>query len=159
MYKHILVPTDGTERSVKAVEEAVALAAGLGAKVTFVSVLQPLHSIAVEPHIVGGMSPDTIAYVHQFLTADIEKRLGKARQVAEQAGVECQTVDIEKVDVAMGELDGKQVLAFLLVGDFSTCFSVVVSCFIFSFPSAAFVFGFYRNVLRYINGAARTSRK
>lgn len=63
------------------------------------------------------------------------------------------------VDVAMGELDGKQVLAFLLVGDFSTCFSVVVSCFIFSFPWAAFVFGFYRNVLRYINGAARTSRK
>ena len=42
MYKHILVPTDGSEQSENATRQAVRLAATLGSKVTFLTVTQPL---------------------------------------------------------------------------------------------------------------------
>ena len=94
MYKHILVPTDGSERSESAVRTAVQFASDLGSRITFVSVIQPLHSIAAEPHTVGEMSDDAIAFVHQFLTTDVEKRLSAARVIAESAGVDCKTAEL-----------------------------------------------------------------
>ena len=94
MYKHILVPTDGTERSERAVRMAVQFASDLGSMLTFVSVIQPLHSIAAEPHTVGEMSDDAIAFVHQFLTPDVEERLSAAREIAESAGVDCETAEL-----------------------------------------------------------------
>ena len=94
MYKHILVPTDGTERSERAVRMAVQFASDLGSMLTFVSVIQPLHSIAAEPHTVGEMSDDAIAFVHQFLTPDVEERLSAAREIAERAGVDCETAEL-----------------------------------------------------------------
>ena len=105
MYKHILVPTDGTERSERAVREAVQIASDLGSRITFISVIQPLHSIAAEPHTVGEMSDDAIAFVHQFLTTDVEKRLSAARAIAENAGVDCQTIDINGEHIHQAIID------------------------------------------------------
>ncbi|RUM95974.1 hypothetical protein EET67_20085 [Pseudaminobacter arsenicus] len=51
MYKHILIPTDGFERSEKAVAHGAALAAAVKAKVTVLTVTVPLHSIASDPTV------------------------------------------------------------------------------------------------------------
>lgn len=43
MFKHILIPTDGSELATAAVDRGLELAAALGAKVTFLTVIEPLH--------------------------------------------------------------------------------------------------------------------
>lgn len=48
MYKHILIPTDGSATSNRAVRAAIALAAELGAKVTAYCALECLQPLYVE---------------------------------------------------------------------------------------------------------------
>lgn len=43
MFRHILVPTDGSPLSALAVEKAVQLARSTGAKITFLSAVDPFH--------------------------------------------------------------------------------------------------------------------
>ncbi|MBN9017902.1 MAG: universal stress protein [Rhizobiales bacterium] len=43
MFRHILVPTDGSPLSGLAVEKAVQLAKSTGAKITFLSAVEPFH--------------------------------------------------------------------------------------------------------------------
>ena len=49
MYKHILIPTDGSELSNKAIRHGVALAKAVNAKVTGITVTIPFHVIAIDP--------------------------------------------------------------------------------------------------------------
>ena len=49
MYKHILIPTDGSELSKLALEEGVALAKALNARVTVITVTIPFHVITANP--------------------------------------------------------------------------------------------------------------
>jgi nucleotide-binding universal stress UspA family protein len=49
MYKHILIPTDGSELSKLALEEGVALAKALDAQVTIITVTTPFHVITGNP--------------------------------------------------------------------------------------------------------------
>jgi len=105
MYAHILVPTDGTEHSGKAVRNAAELAATLGSRVTIVAVARPLHSIAGEPHTVGAMSDEAAAYVHQFLTADFEDRLQKAKGIAAKAGADCDVVTAQGEHIYQAIID------------------------------------------------------
>ena len=74
MYKHILIPTDGSELSKKAVDHGIRLAKALNAKVTAVSVSEPFHIFAVEP----GMLTDTPAEYEKRIAALTGKYL-KAR--------------------------------------------------------------------------------
>ncbi len=46
MYKHILIPTDGSHLSELAIRQGVRLAKTLGARVTAVTVFAPFHTIA-----------------------------------------------------------------------------------------------------------------
>ena len=43
MYTNILIPTDGSELAGKAVQHGIALAKGIGAKATVLTVLLPFH--------------------------------------------------------------------------------------------------------------------
>jgi nucleotide-binding universal stress UspA family protein len=52
MYKHILIPTDGSELSRKAVQQGIALARSVKAKVKLLTVSPPFHPIAVAPSLV-----------------------------------------------------------------------------------------------------------
>jgi nucleotide-binding universal stress UspA family protein len=52
MYRHILVPTDGSELSNRAVEYAAALAKAVNAKLTVFTVTIPYYGFAVEPELV-----------------------------------------------------------------------------------------------------------
>jgi nucleotide-binding universal stress UspA family protein len=55
MYKHILIPTDGSELSKLAIEEGIALAKALAARVTVLTVTIPFHVFTTDP----GMIRDT----------------------------------------------------------------------------------------------------
>ncbi len=74
MYTNILIPTDGSELSEKAVNHGIALAKRIGAKVTVLTVVQPLHTFTAE-------------YA--------EKTLGAVARPAQAAGVACETVQVE----------------------------------------------------------------
>jgi nucleotide-binding universal stress UspA family protein len=49
MYKHILIPTDGSELSMKAVEHGVLLARALKARVTSITVISLSTLYQIEP--------------------------------------------------------------------------------------------------------------
>jgi len=49
MYEHILIPTDGSDLSNKAIEHGLELAKALGAKITALTVSEPFYVSAFEP--------------------------------------------------------------------------------------------------------------
>ena len=52
MFKHILVPTDGSELSEQSIAKAVALAKSISASVTGLTVSEPFHVFAADPVMV-----------------------------------------------------------------------------------------------------------
>ena len=91
MYKHILIPTDGSELSKMALEEGVALAKALGARVTVVTVTTPFHVLTVSP----GMLTDTPERYKEHMTAFASQYLDVAKKIAAAAGVACDVEHIE----------------------------------------------------------------
>ena len=85
MYKRILVPTDGTALSRKAVHGAIGLAAAAGAE------LVALHVVPRYPtsYFEGGIahSPDEIARTEKAWADQAHGMLQKVRDAAETAGV------------------------------------------------------------------------
>ncbi len=92
MFKHILVPTDGSKLSQAAVAHAVALAKHHGAQLTFVHALpdRPLPFFGGE----GGMFVDQLDpnEVAAQVTKLAERALGEAEAAARATGVTCQRV-------------------------------------------------------------------
>ena len=87
MFKRILVPTDGTELSLKAVAGAARMAQAFGAELFGVTV--------IEPYSYAGLSeyhPETLdAYETRIATVVVE-RLRKFSEAAAAAGVKAQTL-------------------------------------------------------------------
>ena len=81
MYTNILLPTDGSELSGKAVEHGIALAKRIGAKVTVLTVLPPFHTLTTDAQMIE----DTPAEYKARMQKHGEKTLGAAAHVA-QAG-------------------------------------------------------------------------
>lgn len=79
MYKHILIPTDGSQVARDAIPRAVALAKVLGAKVTGITVTVPSEVFADATRML----------------ADAEKYLGEVRDAASAAGVSCSIIRAE----------------------------------------------------------------
>lgn len=77
MYKHILIPTDGSELSERAVEQGVALARSINARVTGITVFPTFHAFAVGPMMVT----DT----REQYREDCERQGAKYLQVVEHA--------------------------------------------------------------------------
>jgi nucleotide-binding universal stress UspA family protein len=90
MYKHILIPTDGSKLAAKGVKAGVRLAAALGAKITGVYVIAPYRPpMYGEGTIyVQGSSPKE----HEKLSEQQAKKALAAIEIeAETAGVACAT--------------------------------------------------------------------
>jgi len=94
VYKHILIPTDGSELSQKAIEHGMALAAALSANVTVLTVAIPFHSMESDPTPVVDI-PGAADFVHEFLHGHSKRYLEAAGGVARAKGVVCETVQIE----------------------------------------------------------------
>ena len=89
MFKHILMPTDGSEHSERAIERGIELAKLCGAKVTGIHVMQDyLMLIAGEGMLTTGMEENMDAQVRE----QAERFLTFVKQAADQAGVPCETV-------------------------------------------------------------------
>ncbi len=56
MYKHILIPTDGSPQSRKAIAGGIALAKAIGAKVTGVFAAPPATPIVYRNHLPAGFT-------------------------------------------------------------------------------------------------------
>jgi nucleotide-binding universal stress UspA family protein len=90
MYKHILIPTDGSDLSERAIKQGIAFARSVGAKVTGLTASAPFHVFALDPVMVT----DTADQYEKDCAARAEKYLGVIRDAAKAAGVSCETVHV-----------------------------------------------------------------
>ena len=88
MYKHILIASDGSDLSGKAVDAGIQLAAQLQARATVVTVTPPFQMFS--------LNPDQIEYsraeYRQHVEQEARRILDEARQKAEAVGLPCDTV-------------------------------------------------------------------
>jgi nucleotide-binding universal stress UspA family protein len=75
MYRHILIPTDGSELAWRGVAHGLALAKSIGAKISVINVVEPLFAV----------------------TGDFASVLDRVANAAKEAGVSCETIQIENV--------------------------------------------------------------
>jgi nucleotide-binding universal stress UspA family protein len=92
MYKHILVPTDGSELSNKAVKQAIEVAKALGARITAVHIVGTYHLPLPDD---GFATPEIPALTKRFEEEEAtraKKILGSVEKAAKIAGVECDVI-------------------------------------------------------------------
>ena len=130
MYKHILVATDGSKLSAKAIKTATRLASSLGARLTGVYVvrepLAPMYSEASGS--VPQMSPRKFKEVTE---REARNALSMVETEAQAAGVECSTLrlsnnqphagilraaDSKKCDLIVMASHGRRGLSAMLLG-------------------------------------------
>jgi nucleotide-binding universal stress UspA family protein len=75
MYRHILVPTDGSEFAERGVAHGLALAKSVGAKVFAINVVEPIFAV----------------------TGDFAGVLDRVAKAAREAGISCETIQLENV--------------------------------------------------------------
>lgn len=90
MFKHILLPTDGSELSEKAIDQGIRFAKSVGARVTGLHVMPQYQVIAYD-----AMFPMDLVSEEQFNEESrvrADRFLSTLKQAAEAAGVPCDTV-------------------------------------------------------------------
>jgi nucleotide-binding universal stress UspA family protein len=134
VYTHILLPTDGSEVSGKAVKEAIQLAKSIGAKLTAINVTPEY------PYVTSGDSsvhiPDVVKKkFHEELAEGSKKLLDKVKADASAAGVDCSGVSVHsdapyeaiikqakeaKCDLILMASHGRKGLSGILIGSETT---------------------------------------
>ena len=90
MYKHILIPTDGSELSRKAIDHGTKLAKALNAKVTTVTVSEPYHLFSLVQKMI-----DTPEGYKRRIDEESAEYLNAAKDIAAAAGVTCDGLHVE----------------------------------------------------------------
>ncbi len=93
MFRHLLVPTDGSDLSDGTIRRAVSFAREAGASITFLHVLANL-SLPPQGSLYGDpvlLDPAVVEHFSQAERAYADELLGRARALAEEAGVPCDT--------------------------------------------------------------------
>ncbi|NJM34812.1 MAG: universal stress protein [Rhodomicrobium sp.] len=101
MYKHILIPTDGSELSEKAIHHGVALAKALGAEVTIATATEPWDAVIVG-EVAVVLPPQQY---EQTASKTAENILSAARRIAEKDGLACHALHIKDRHPAEGIVD------------------------------------------------------
>ncbi len=101
MYSHILVPTDGSPLSEKAVDQVLAFARDISAKVTILSVMEPFHVFSTDTGQVSRTREDYEKYAHM----ETARTLTNAELKANSLGVACKTELIEHNDPFQAIID------------------------------------------------------
>lgn len=91
MYKHILIATDGSELAAKGVEHGMALAGPLGARVTVLTVTEPLQARAAQAALAAGVR-DPAARYDQAIDETMKERFAAIEEKAAAHGVEVDLV-------------------------------------------------------------------
>ena len=95
MYKRILVPTDGSPMSDKAVEGATRFAKQLGATLVIVTVVEPYSYTNLSEY-----RPESIEQYDERVTSEAEKRLLDAQKTCDKVGVESVCVMVKSFSPA-----------------------------------------------------------
>lgn len=131
MYKHILVPTDGSKLSLKAVKEAAGLARNMKAKVTAVYVIQPyIPAMPGESALLVNQGSDQREY-RRASEKHADEVLGKVQKALAASKVSCNKFSLtdaapwhgileaarsKKCDVIVMASHGRSGLAGILLG-------------------------------------------
>lgn len=126
MYSKILIPTDGSELSEKALEAGIDFAKALGSSVLITTVIEPYSYSNLSEY-----RPESIDQYDSRVRELAQERLEAARELAEKKGVECQVVAFKSFSPAEAIIDaatqftcdlifmashGRQGLAAVLLG-------------------------------------------
>ena len=101
MYKHLLIAIDDSVLAHGALEQGVALAKALNAKVTIVTVTEPWHAVVAGDAVVG-FPVDDFESSNAAWAAEILK---KAEGDAQKADVACDTLHVKDSYAAEGILE------------------------------------------------------
>jgi nucleotide-binding universal stress UspA family protein len=88
MYRHILIPTDGSELAEHGVEHGLALAKSLAAKVSVIFVVEPFSELT-------GRFLEAVATYAQLRREQAASVLNRVANAAKEAGVSCETIQVE----------------------------------------------------------------
>lgn len=100
MFKHILVPVDGSKTAQQAVEKAAGLAQAFGSAVTVIYVMDPYPFTGVGTDFAYGQ-----AMYLSAATAEANEAIKNAKQVLEAAGIHVSTAVIESHTAWRGILE------------------------------------------------------
>jgi nucleotide-binding universal stress UspA family protein len=130
MYKHILLPTDGSKLSAKATRQGVQFAKSVGARVTAIHVYPEYRSLMDEGFVV----PNAAAFKKRFEEESVKRSsrvLADVKSAAQAAGVDCDCVSVigelpydaiikqakkAKCDLIMMASHGRKGLSSILLG-------------------------------------------
>ena len=99
MFKHLLLPADGSDNARRAIEKAVAIARAFGGRVTAIYV--------IDPYTLSGVGADFAYGQAEYLSAaraEAEVAMAQVTQACEQAGVAVDTALVESHSVSKGIL-------------------------------------------------------
>jgi nucleotide-binding universal stress UspA family protein len=131
MYKHILLPTDGSELSERAIREGVRFAKSIGARVTALHVTPPFYPAGMNPGAFLAQSEEHTRRSQE----SARSALDVAERAAREAGVPCavlhkvsdgpwdeiiQTATDEGCDLILMASHGRRGVAALLLGSETT---------------------------------------
>ena len=88
MYRHILIPTDGSQPAERGVAHGLTLAKSLGAKVSVIFVMEPFSEMT-------GRFLEAVATYAELRKEQAASVLDSAANAAKQAGVSCETIQVE----------------------------------------------------------------
>jgi nucleotide-binding universal stress UspA family protein len=88
MYRHILIPTDGSEPAEHGVVQGVALAKSVGAKVSVIFVVEPFSEMT-------GSFLEAVARFVELRKEEATSVLDRVANTAKEAGVSCETMQVE----------------------------------------------------------------
>lgn len=91
MFKHILIPTDGSLLSDSALDRGLSLARDSGARVTVVAVTEPFAVLSAEARKIGVSQADH----EREVKAAAAGHLAQAARKAAALGVPCETIEVE----------------------------------------------------------------
>ena len=130
MFKHILLPTDGSKPSDRAVQRGIEFAKAVKAKVTAVHAV-PEFRMIVEEGFISPMSAELKNRFERESQEHAKKMLAKVQKAAKAAGVKCETVALvsdfpyqqiigtakkKKCDLIVMASHGRKGLSSLLLG-------------------------------------------
>ena len=94
MYRHILIPTDGSELAEHAVTNGLSLAKSVGAKVTVIIVEEPFNWQSVSDAQAQRALDELFKHAEQ-IKKHAASVLNRAADAAKQAGVPCDTIQVK----------------------------------------------------------------
>ena len=101
MYKHILLATDGSDLAKKGVDQGLALAKALGAKVTAVTVTEPMAAMLVGEAAIALPLDD----YDKAASANASRILAGVSAAAGKVGVACDVLHVKDQYPAEGIVD------------------------------------------------------